>query len=303
MAPRCAGTIGIERKAGAAALAVSAGREALAHVAFNVDGALESSDAEYVHQMRIGVRRLRVANRIARHAGLPSFSPRFKRELDWIWNLLGNARDHDVFVAATWPALESEASGMNLAPEIERGVHASRDRARRELQQALATPRFQRLLLTAAWIMAHQEIAAARIAKPRSARRVARRLLARSHERVLRRGGTIARQAPEERHALRRDAKKLRYLAEFVASRSDGSRSRRFLTRLAALQSVLGELNDYAAATTLITEIGTGLPVATRTEVDALLRAATAACEDRMLDSLEGAWKRFARVRAFWRKR
>src|SRR5690606_5245877 len=52
----------------------------------------------------------------------------------------------------------------------------------------------------------------------------------------------------EARHALRKDAKRLRYGLGFTRSLFDQTRVRRTLKRLSSLQDVLGEVNDLAVA-------------------------------------------------------
>jgi CHAD domain-containing protein len=52
----------------------------------------------------------------------------------------------------------------------------------------------------------------------------------------------------EERHAMRKALKQLRYTAEFFASLYPARATRRFIKEVRALQEVFGYLNDVAAA-------------------------------------------------------
>ena len=73
----------------------------------------------------------------------------------------------------------------------------------------------------------------------------------RGWRRVRKGGADIAGLAPEERHRLRIEIKKLRYAAEFFASLGAKERrpeQRAFIDRLEAMQESLGRLNDIETA-------------------------------------------------------
>ncbi len=59
----------------------------------------------------------------------------------------------------------------------------------------------------------------------------------------------------DERHSARIAAKRLRYAAEFLASLFSATRVARYIERLAALQDVLGGLNDAAVDEALLREV------------------------------------------------
>ncbi len=87
---------------------------AVGHFGANVEGAIASDDPEYVHQLRVALRRLRFAIRIFR----PTNAEPIVTELKWLTAVLGDARDWDVLVTKTLPALleagGDQAIGMGL---------------------------------------------------------------------------------------------------------------------------------------------------------------------------------------------
>ncbi|MGB7541701.1 MAG: CHAD domain-containing protein, partial [Burkholderiales bacterium] len=73
----------------------------LDHLNANRDGTLAGSDVEYLHQMRVGLRRLRSAFSVfSRLLPRPATDPPLA-EIRWLSRALGTARDWDVFTAAT----------------------------------------------------------------------------------------------------------------------------------------------------------------------------------------------------------
>jgi CHAD domain-containing protein len=99
-----------------------------------------------------------------------------------------------------------------------------------------------------------------------------------------------------ERHALRIAAKKLRYAAEFFAGIYPHKRARLYLAALAALQDVLGALNDAAVTQRLLTE----LP-APRGQAAGIVSRWTACSSQVSLQQFHQAWRNFTRQKVFWK--
>ncbi|MBX6322410.1 MAG: CYTH and CHAD domain-containing protein, partial [Rhodospirillaceae bacterium] len=122
----------------------------------NHPGVVEARDPEAVHQMRIGVRRMR--------ALLGAFRPYIARpaldfmvaELRWLQRALGPARDWHVFAQEM---VEPACRRLPLEPGLRRLVELARrmeERAMEEGCQALETARFTTLLLRFG-LMLHDE--------------------------------------------------------------------------------------------------------------------------------------------------
>ncbi len=78
------------------------------------------------------------------------------------------------------------------------------------------------------------------------------------------------------RHELRKDAKKLRYAAEFFASlferKGEKRRYKRFVKALQSVQDQLGSLNDLATAPAVLEKLGMANDVDVRDDWPAVRR-------------------------------
>src|SRR5262245_28120308 len=78
------------------------------HIEANRHGALAAADPEYLHQMRVAIRRMRTALEVFAEAVPDAVASPLQGELRWLSGALGQARDWDVFIAATLrPALSA----------------------------------------------------------------------------------------------------------------------------------------------------------------------------------------------------
>lgn len=221
--------------------------ECMAQIGANAAGAILSGDPEYVHQMRIGLRRLTAA--ITLFAPLAPCPPALRAEVRWLADALGAVRDWDVLAQTTLPALERACPG-------EPGLAALRAAALREAAQrrrgaaaALSSARYAQLL---ARLRAWQRTLHA---PPREAAldRFARRALRRALRRLLRRSKRLGDAA--RRHQVRIAAKKMRYALEFFAPLYPAGKVTRFADRMTRLQDVLGGMNDAIVAQRLLRQL------------------------------------------------
>jgi CHAD domain-containing protein len=116
-------------------------------------------------------------------------------------------------------------------------------------------------------------------------------LIDRSHEEARAAGKHVTRLDPEERHALRKQLKELRYAAAFLRPLYPGKPAQRYVAALGRLQDVLGELNDYETARLL-------LPSGDKRTAGLLAAAEIASAE--ALQGLPEAWRAFKRTGRFW---
>jgi CHAD domain-containing protein len=170
---------------------------------------------------------------------------------------------------------------------------------RAHARAAVDSPRFVRLVLAIAALAAAPEVDVALHAHQGKlahlARDFARPLLKRRHHALVELSSDLAHAAPQERHAARLAAKKLRYATEFFASLFPRKRTRAYRKALAALQEELGAWNDAAVAARVAAELaGPQSPAAAAFEGWAAARGATRS------DALTEAWTRFTKARLFW---
>ena len=229
----------------------------LQHLLANWPAVMAARDPEGVHQMRVSLRRLRSAFSLF---GGP-FREAMKEiegELRWIAGVLGEARDLDVFqdeILAPVLAIHDEDERLRGLSTL---LRARRRIAWHALLEALESERFRRLALDLAAITFSRPWTNATIGGVEATipvRSFACERLSQRYARVLKLGKKIGTLSDERRHKLRIKLKKLRYGIEFFASLFSERRTGRFLDRLSALQDVLGEMNDAAAAQALVDDV------------------------------------------------
>jgi len=251
--PRKAGAIATPPDATLEDLLDAVVESCLAQISGNEEAAILGVDPEGVHQLRVGIRRLRSALAFFR-AVLPARQRVVMRDaLGALARELGHARDLDVF-AEQWlaPALAARPGDAALA-RIDADLRCQRAAEAERARAVLQSQRFPRLVLEIrrwlarrAWRDQPLSSASATLFLP--ARDFAARRLERRH-RKLRKGLRHAATAtPAERHALRIAAKKLRYAAEFTECLFAAKRVRAYARRLADLQDSLGLANDAVVA-------------------------------------------------------
>ncbi len=251
----------------------------------NAAGIVGSTGSEYVHQMRIALRRMRVAYRIfdmaLREAGLDANED----ELKWIGGLLGDLRDWDVLVEGTFPALVKAAAMASAPSEHPSGAGAAaphagalgeeqtheRTQASRAWERALAevvkrreavadtlraavnSPRYAALVMHTARQLAILTAASAdRRATPLDP--FGRKTLRKRYRRLMK-VKDIQELPPRARHQLRIHAKRLRYAVEFLAPALDRKARRRMAQRTSDLQEALGIANDAVVGRQFLSQL------------------------------------------------
>jgi CHAD domain-containing protein len=215
-------------------------------------------DIEGVHQLRVGLRRMRSALRVFRPALPREISRPWSEEMRYLAAQLGPARDLDVFISEGL----GEVGGRLPLPggEALRAIaEQRRDAAYETVRAMLDSDRyadfkrgFADWLAAAAWQRGPlSEQHHARLNS--NVIRFARRRLKKQRDRVLSRGKETDWAVAEDLHRLRIECKKLRYAAEFFNPLFDGMNA--FIAHLKDLQDGLGVLNDVAVTRSLLDEL------------------------------------------------
>jgi inorganic triphosphatase YgiF len=205
----------------------------------------KNTGVEVVHQARVAIRRLRAALTFFKELVSDEQSASIKRELKWISDLLGEARDLDVLKSDIVDAADGSTPGRKaLAAEVERRRRAAYQR----LTQALGSPRYRRLLFDfaewmdeGAWRKQSGDSATHEPIEDFAADE-----LKRHTRKLLKRAFHLEEFDDRARHRVRIDAKKLRYITEFFAAvfPSRQGRHEKFRDLLEDMQTALGEIND-----------------------------------------------------------
>lgn len=277
----------------------------LAHLEANRPGMLAGRDPEYLHQMRVALRRLRSAfsvfGRLLPRAATEGPIAEMRR----LAAALGPARDWDVVIASVIEPLAAQLPGHRGLIALARALDARRERARRAAQRAVRSRAYARFVLGfAAWLGAQPWGSLVTLEEARKlrqpVRRYAERALARRYRQVRRRGRGLARLDAAALHRLRIAVKKLRYAAQFFAPLYSARRAAPMRAALEALQEALGGINDCAQAEALVREARARRSSDLRAQAEALaLRwIETARREHRR--HLEAAWKAFRAAPRYW---
>ena len=265
----------------------------LAHVQANVPGALLKVDEEYLHQVRVGLRRLRVAlSMTQRLCGNDDELTELREQIARLCVELGRSREWDVFVTQTLAPICTRMPEHSGLREV---LHAS-ERARKKqhmgMEDNLSSQEFQRLLLRlGAWMHSDRWSETG----TRLDRYVAQVLEKRSKQ-VLRFGAGAAGENAEQLHVLRIACKKLRYSIEMFGSLFHGGAIREYVAVLAKLQDILGILNDIAVAHRLLNELDN----AARRDTLALIRGWMEHDYAEQVAEFRKTWSRFAAQKGFW---
>ena len=294
--PRKALPVVLERRMPAIAALRRVAGACMGQVQANEEGFCASSDPEYLHQLRVGFRRLRVALSLPRESAWVEALAPLKEEMRWLSSVLGPARNWDVYITETLPPM---ARHVGAAAEL--AAFRARSRRLRGLRvetarAAVRSPRYTRLLLAIGALLAGEAGSAAAGVGLRS---FAKAALRRHDSRVRRLGAGMAEASAVERHRARIQAKKLRYCAEFFASLHPRGKVKPYVAALSELQDVLGALNDARVGATMTAEVAQGWQ-RDDARVIGVVQGWIAANDARAQDSLGRAWEAFAGQDSYW---
>jgi CHAD domain-containing protein len=243
-------------RADAAAAAVLTQLAAIAEA--NVPGTLADLDTEFLHDLRVAVRRTRAVLRELDGVHDPEQRAHLRAELKWVQTLTGPVRDLDVQLL-NWDDLVAPLPPERTA-ELEplRGL-LERRRAR-EFARMRRSMRAQRFTATFEAWGALASTGPADAEGPDAA--VAIEVLAadrirRVYRKMVRDGSAIGDDSPAEAlHDLRKRGKELRYLLEMFGGLFEPTVVKPMVSTLKNLQDVLGHFQDTAVQSDLLRGLG-----------------------------------------------
>jgi inorganic triphosphatase YgiF len=205
---------------------------------------------EGIHQMRVGLRRLRAAISVFKEMLRGPETEQVKTELKWLTEELGPARDMDVMAKDAVAPLDETSPAPKALVALKADVLAKRDKGFARAKRAVTSERYRRVVLdTVLWINGGKwtQTGVALIVGRRKlpAPRFATQELDRRTAKVLKKLGKLNDLSPLKRHKLRIAVKKLRYATGYFEGLFGGERAiKAFSGVLEDLQSSLGQLND-----------------------------------------------------------
>ncbi|WP_194270638.1 CYTH and CHAD domain-containing protein [Glaciimonas soli] len=275
----------------------------LAQVQGNEAGVVQGHDPESVHQMRIGLRRLRAA--LTLFAQVTPCPAALRTELKWLAAELGAARDWEVFVGSTLAVVVNACADKSALHQLQQAALVMALNNRKKAAAAVSSARYARLLLSlGSWLQKSDW--RAELAQPERERlemplaKFATQTLKLCHGKLEKRGKHLKEGAPSARHRVRIAAKNVRYATEFFQSLYPARQVRPFVHALTGLQDALGWLNDATVAEGLLRRLAHNHPALTHSAgfVAGYLVARTEQ-DARQLDKL---WQQFKRLKCPDRK-
>jgi inorganic triphosphatase YgiF len=249
-APICAQPIDLSEKMTATEAFQAIAMSCLHHFAGNRP-AVVAGNAEGIHQMRVGLRRLRAAISVFKEILRGPETEAIKASLKWLTEELGPARDMDVLAKEAITHLAKKASVPEAIVSLKRDVIAKRDKGFEQAKRAAASDRYRSLVLDTVlwinggrWTESHVPLIAAR--RSMRADRFAAQELGRRTRKVIKKLAKIDNLNPRKRHKLRIAVKKLRYAIGYFAKLFEDEKKtiKKLSSILEDLQSLLGQLND-----------------------------------------------------------
>ena len=307
LAPHAAQEPRLEPGHSAARAFRSIAASALAQASANAAVLARARRPEALHQLRVGLRRMRAAIALFKPMLADDALEGVKSELKWITGELGLARDLDVFLTDTYrPLLEPHRDWPDLA-NLGHALREARSAAYDRAQAAVTSTRFGVLIHdvsgwvdVGAWTTDSDPKRAA--LRARSIGRLAPELLDQARDKLIKHGRKLKRLDAEQRHKLRIHGKQLRYAAGFFGSLYDNQESKalaRFGKASQRVTSTLGHQTDIAAAIKLAAEIAAAAPPRVAYAAG-LVAAARLTGEAEAMKASRKALGAFRAVKPFW---
>jgi CHAD domain-containing protein len=216
----------------------------------NFAGTLEDVDSEFLHDLRVAVRRTRSLQRQFK-AIYPERLEHFREEFKRIQAVTSDLRDLDVYLL-DFPALRASLPAQmqgDLDP-LRTILEAKRARALRQTRRALKAQRTRDALTE--W----NEFMRTAPTADRSVKSLASHRITSVYRKMVKMGKAIDDDSPAaDLHELRKVGKELRYLLEFFASLYPPEVVKPFVKTLKGLQDQLGRFQDHEVQANKLREL------------------------------------------------
>jgi len=279
----------------------------LRHIARNTGALVEARDPEGVHQMRVGLRRLRAALSAFGAAFRVPALEELRERAKTLGNIFGETRELDVFALELLAPVE-EASKHPGLPQLKLALEELRRESWERSIELVRSDDFTGFLIDLAAAVE------ARVWRDSASQEQFSEFLRPAHElgcealdiafkKASKRAKHLSKLNIEERHRLRIALKKLRYAAEFFAPLFPAKAVAVFLARLSKLQDLFGSLNDAATTELILRRITEHAGPRAGVELSEAAAFVDGWHQSRVPPTWEKAkkrWKRFIRTKAFW---
>ncbi len=272
----------------------------IGHLQINEDMVLYGDDIEGVHQMRVALRRLRSCLSLHEKLINPKKQAKLLDELKWITNILGVARDWDVFALSLQKIQSCDKNA--LLKDLQTKVAYFQGSAYVNVRETLRSPRYSRMLLKLShWLTQRswrKKLGAANLQKlDNPVKDFASQILEKHHQRVCHEGENFAQLNLNQLHDLRIFIKKMAYGSRFFAELYPQKLARPYTKSLSYLQDELGIINDGNVANDLVNQAALSETAPARH----FLNGWYAHQQVTHLARLEKVWQAFLEQEIFWR--
>ena len=224
----------------------------------NALGLVHAYDVESLHQMRVGLRRLRSALKLFKNEiRIPE---KWQQDIKWLGDTLGSARNWDVLIDSTLPQVADAISCELQFNELKLAAQHKANEKHATVLAAVCSPQYTQLITGLSswadefgWRDATSPKKLDRLKKP--ADKFVGDILLNKQAKLFKLGKGLHEFNPKKRHRMRIAAKEARYASEFFQSLYPINTVQPFLKMLAAIQNELGYLNDAAVADFLLKEL------------------------------------------------
>ena len=240
----------------------------------NVPGARDNLDPEFLHDLRVAVRRTRSALSQIKGVFPADVVEHYKARFAWLQQVTGPVRDLDVYLLDFPDYQQALPAPLRRPLEPLRGYLIARyDAEQRRLAETLDSHEVAQLLSD--W---RAFLVSPLVARPdasdalRPVKELADARIWRMFKRVRKEGRAITPASPaEEMHELRKSCKKLRYLMEFFLSLYPSGETKQLIKLLKNLLDNLGSFQDLAVQADHLRDLAVRMRDAGQAETDTLL--------------------------------
>ena len=219
----------------------------LGNIERNIPGVLADWDSEFLHDLRVAIRRTRSGLSLVKKVLPDTVTARFTRDFSLLGSLTGPTRDLDVYL------LNRDDYLNRLPPALQPGMNVfftelarRRQIEQKKLVRVLRGKKSKTIL--EAWhraLHSSDRQPAPWAGMPVGA--LAGRIIVKRYKRVLRDGQSLNAATPDpEVHRLRIQCKKLRYAIEFFSGLYPKDEIQKVVRQLKKLQDILGTFNDLS---------------------------------------------------------
>jgi CHAD domain-containing protein len=279
-------------------------RACLAQMRANEQGLLAGRNPEFLHQFRVGLRRLRLALRTYRPLLDAGYLAVLSAEISWLAAQLGGARDWDVLLGEILAPLARRQAGAPGLAALRRRCAEQRRAAAGTARAAVAADRYAALMRELEQLAdapPWRDDARALYLRNLPLSAFAAKRLASREKAVRRLAVNPATADAEQRHCLRIATKKLRYTLDFFDALFPRKRSRAYAAALSAMQDSLGMLNDCATARRLLGTVAAGRDAVADAAARGLVLGWIAAQEHYGINGLAAGYRAWRAHKRYWK--